>query len=59
MSIVNTARYKIGALRGAGVEVSKDITRGVHEMVATVRETFYSLDADDKKNLHVAFNMAT
>jgi|6_EtaG_2_1085325.scaffolds.fasta_scaffold00442_10 hypothetical protein len=59
MLIVNTARYKIGSLRGAGVEVAKDITRGVHEMVSTVRSTFYTLDEDDKKNLHLAFNMAT
>jgi hypothetical protein len=59
MLIVNTARYKIGSLRGSGVEVAKDITRGVHEMVSTVRETFYTLDEDSKKNLHLAFNMAT
>ena len=55
---VNTERYRIGARRGATVEIDKDITRGTHQLVATVRETFFSIDADTKKNVHAAINVA-
>jgi hypothetical protein len=56
---VNRDRYKLGQLRGATVEVDKDITRGTHQLVATVRETFFTVDAASKKNVHYAFNVST
>ena len=57
--LVNTDRYRIGARRGANVEIDKDITRGTHQLVATVRETFFTIDADTKKNVHAAINVST
>ena len=57
--IVNKDRWMIGQRRGSTLEVDKDITRGVHRMVATVRETFFTLDPSTKKNLHYAFNIAS
>ena len=59
MLMVNRDRYKIGQLRNATIEVDKDITRGTHQMVATVREAFFTVDADDKKNLTYTFNVST
>ena len=56
--LVNTDRYRLGSRRGATVEIDKDISRGVHSMVATVRETFFTIDADTKKNVHAAINIA-
>ena len=55
--VLNRARFKIGRLRGASVEIDKDITRGVHELVATVRETFFTIDATSKKNVHLSYNL--
>ena len=57
MILVNRDRFKIGSLRGASIEVDKDITRGVHQMVATVRETFFTVDDSTKKNLRLLFNL--
>ncbi|QDP52985.1 MAG: putative capsid family protein [Prokaryotic dsDNA virus sp.] len=57
MLIVNRDRYRIGARRGATVEVDKDITRGVHSLVSTVRETFFSIDDDTKKNITAMINI--
>ena len=56
--MANRARFKIGRLRGTSVEIDKDITRGVHELVATVRETFFTIDAASKKNVHLSYNMS-
>ena len=55
--IVNKDRWKLGVRRGSTVEIDKDITRGVHRLVTTVRETFFTVDASTKKNLHLAFNI--
>ena len=57
MLIVNRDRFKIGQRRGTTVEVDKDITRGVHQMVATVREIFFTVDDSTKKNLRLMFNL--
>lgn len=57
MLIVNRDRFKIGMRRGSSIEVDKDITRGTHQMVATVRETFFTLDDSTKKNLRLMFNL--
>lgn len=55
--LVNSDRYRIGSRRGATVEIDKDISRGTHQLVSTVRETFFTIDADDKKNVHAAINV--
>lgn len=57
MMIVNRDRFKIGQLRGTTLEVDKDITRGTHQMVATVRETFFTVDNSTKKNIRLMFNL--
>ena len=57
MIMVNRDRFKIGQLRGASLEVDKDITRGTHQMVATVRETFFTVDDATKRNLKVMYNL--
>ena len=57
MMIVNTDRFKIGQLRGTTLEVDKDITRGTHQMVTTVRETFFTVDSSTKKNIRLMFNL--
>ena len=57
MLMVNRDRFKIGSLRGASLEVDKDITRGTHQMVATVRETFFTVDDATKKNLKYLYNL--
>ena len=57
MLMVNRDRFRLGALRGAQIEVDKDITRGTHQMVATVRETFFTVDDSTKKNLKYLFNL--
>lgn len=57
MILVNRDRFKLGQLRGATIEVDKDITRGVHQMVSTVRETFFTVDDGTKKNIRLMFNL--
>ena len=57
--IVNKDRWKIGQRRGSTLEIDKDITRGTHRLVATVRETFFTVDSNTKKNLHYAYNIAS
>lgn len=54
--MVNKDRYRLGVRRGTSLEVDKDISRGTHQMVATVRETFFTVDPDDKKNLVYVYN---
>ena len=55
--LVNRDRFKLGQLRGAQIEVDKDITRGTHQMVATVRESFFTVDDGSKKNLKYLYNL--
>ena len=56
--IVNPARFYIGQRRGSAVEVDKDITRGVYNMVATVREVFFTVDpAASTKNVRWNYNL--
>ena len=56
--IVNKDRWKLGQRRGTTVEVDKDISRGTHQLVCTVREAFFTVDAAAKKNCHYAFNVS-
>ena len=55
--LINRDRFKLGVRRGTSVELDKDITRGVSNMVCTVRETLVNIDPSDKKNCHLAFNV--
>lgn len=55
--LVNTDRFKRGMRRGATVEIARDPTRGVRDVVATLREVFYSLDGSTTKNVHVAYKL--
>ncbi len=55
--LFNRARYKIGRRRGALVEVAKDITRQVDNLVVTQRLVFYPVDSATKKNVHVRYNL--
>lgn len=55
--LVNVDRFKRGLRRGTTVEIARDATRGVRDVVATLREVFYSLDGSATKNVHVAFNL--
>ena len=59
MLIVNRDRYRIGMRRGSTVEIDKDIVRGTHQLVSTVRETFFSIDDDTKKNITAMINIDT
>ena len=57
--LCNRSRFKIGRLGGgAGVELDKDITRGVYDVVATSREVFFTVDpAGSIKNCAWGFNL--
>ena len=57
--ICNRSRFKIGRLAGgAGVELDKDITRGVYDVVATSREVFFTVDpAASVKNVAWGYNL--
>lgn len=52
----NRQRFKIGSRRGTSVELDKDITRGIVNQVATVREVFFTVDSATKKNVHWNYN---
>lgn len=55
--VFNRARFKMAALRGPVVEVDKDITRGIINMVATMRKVFFTVDSSTKKNVHWSYNL--
>jgi HK97 family phage major capsid protein len=55
--LVNTARFLLGQYKGRTVEVSKDIRRGVFDLVATYRGTFGTFDSSTKKNIAVGINI--
>ena len=57
--LANTTRFKLMERRGTSVELAKDITRGIFNMVATKRELFATVDSSTAKNVHWAYNMAT
>lgn len=57
--ICDTSRFGMGVKRGARVELDKDISRGVVNMVATERKTFYTVDpAATGKNVHWSYNLS-
>ena len=55
--IVNTDRFQLGVRRGLQMEMSKDITRGIHHIVASVREIFWTLDASSTSNVVQGYNI--
>lgn len=55
--IFNRERFRIGRRRGALVEMDKDITRGVHNLVVTQRLVFYTIDASTTKNVYWRYNL--
>ena len=55
--LVNRSRWQFGRRRGPVVEMDKDITRGIHNIVCTVREVFWSLDASSKVNVVYGYNL--
>lgn len=55
--MVNTDRFRYGVRKGAMVEVAKDITRQVVNLVATQRSIFYQIDSSTKKNVAYAYNL--
>ena len=57
--VCNRSRFKIGRLGGgAAVELDKDITRGVYDVVATSREVFFTVDPEDSvKNVAWGYNL--
>ena len=56
--IVNPARFYIGQRRGSMIEMDKDITRGLYNLVATVREIFFTVDAaTSTKNVRWNYNL--
>ena len=54
--VFNRSRFKIGMRRGAAVEIDKDITRGIFNLVGTVREIFFTIDSSTKKNVRWDYN---
>ena len=55
--LANRKRFKIGMRRGSAVEIDKDITRGIFNLVSTSREVFFTFDSATKKNVHVDYNL--
>jgi len=53
---LNRARFFLGMRRGSAVEIEKDITRGLYNLVSTVREVFFTLDSSTKKNVAWDYN---
>lgn len=56
-AVFNRSRFWMGTRRASAVEVAKDITRGVHNIVATRRCLFFTLDSSTKKNVHWSYNI--
>jgi hypothetical protein len=56
--IVNPSRFKIGRRRGTSIELDKDITRGLFNLVATSRQIFFTVDpAASVKNVRWNYNL--
>jgi hypothetical protein len=55
--ICNRKRFMVGRRRSMAIEFQKDISRGVIESVASVRELFFTIDSSTKKNVAYGFNL--
>jgi len=51
MLVLNKSRFKLYQRAGAAVEIDKDVTRGVYDLVASSRQMFASIDAAAKQNV--------
>ena len=58
MILCNRDRFRVGVLKNSTVELDKDITRGVINVVSTMRKAFYTIDSSTKKNVHWSFNLS-
>ena len=56
-ALFNRSRFWMGTRRASAVEVEKDITRGVWNIVATRRCLFFTLDSSTRKNVHWSYNL--
>lgn len=56
--IASTDSWSVYNKRGILIEQDKDITAGAINLVATMRSTFASVDADATKNVAFGFNLA-
>lgn len=56
--LFNRRRFWMGRRRSMMVELDKDITRGLFNMVATVRTLFFTVDSSTKKNVHWGYNLS-
>ena len=57
MLILNRSRFMVGNYKAGTVELDKDITRGVIDVVGTRRATFFTIDSSTKKNVHNSFKL--
>lgn len=55
--VLNRTRFLVGNRRTLMIELDKDITRGVHNAVATVRKLFFTIDSTTAKNVAYAYNL--
>ena len=55
--ILNRSRWFVGTYKNAIVELDKDITRGVINLVSSMRKTLFHLDSTTKKQVHWSFNL--
>lgn len=55
--VVNTDRFKVGVRRAARIEMDKDLSRGIFNLVTTARKTFFTFDSATKKNVRFEFNL--
>lgn len=53
----NRSRFFIGRRRTVMVESEKDVTRGIWNVVATDRATFFTIDDSAKKNVRYGYNL--
>jgi len=53
----NRSRFRFGVRRGLMTEADKDITRGVHHLVASRREIFWTLDGASAKNVAQGYDL--
>lgn len=57
--IVDRRRFVRWMRRGITLEADKDVTRGIYNMVATVRSLFATVDGASKKNVAYAYKLTS
>lgn len=56
-AIFNRSRFMMGNRRAVGVDMDRDITRGIKNLVATRRTLLFTVDSATKKNVHLSYNL--